>query len=598
MILKSFVITNLRPPIMRRPFIVAFTAMALSLSMVCGTADGAAPPLPRGPIATVGNRTVEALDIQRAAVILDRDPLRKQSPAQWRRMLLDRSVDRELLSMEAERRGYGSRRAVQNRIREREYLRVYQLVHEHVLKPSIEPTSAQLESLRAGGLYRSMDLHYILLRDDAQGGRRAEAERLVARLRGGAKFDSAAMILSGHPSRGNRGHFGPVLVRDLDPGAHEDIRRGKVGDVLGPYSGMYGHEIYKIGGFEELTPDSLRRLVRTERERNLVRDYSASLLEKYGFQLDSAMVQPLLFAVGSETPDSILASLRPDGTRPRQGVRPALGVIARVEGDSITFPDLIGESRMAVGSHGRIRIRGPEALRELAGQAFFRRLLVRDARERGLTKDGRIARDLRLIRDEAAVLAMVAEARPPDPDDAALRAWFDRHASRYRRPAARRARVVMFATEDSALSALRRWNGIGIPDSSLRALGVVEQPGAKAETIFPGRSAVVSVFEGTTDPLSAGLRSMEAGRVSPVIRTVRGYAVAHVLEAEPARPHTLEEVIDRVRRDWREEKENEWVLRQLERMRATTQVRVIPARLEAVKLGPAKGTGSRGSASR
>jgi hypothetical protein len=56
---------------------------------------------------------------------------------------------------------------------------------------------------------------------------------------------------------------------------------------------------------------------------------------------------------------------------------------------------------------------------------------------------------------------------------------------------------------------------------------------------------------------------------------------------------TLDEAIDRVRRDWREEKENEWVLSQLERMRAQTPVRVVPSRLNAVKLSPAEAAGTR-----
>jgi hypothetical protein len=83
-----------------------------------------------------------------------------------------------------------------------------------------------------------------------------------------------------------------------------------------------------------------------------------------------------------------------------------------------------------------------------------------------------------------------------------------------------------------------------------------------------------------------------------VVKTRQGHAVAHVLAREPARPMTLDEAMDRVRRDWREEKENEWVLSQLERMRATTPVRVVPARLEQLKLGPAKGAASGSEASR
>jgi hypothetical protein len=558
----------------------------------------AAPPSTRGPIATLGNRTVDALDIQRAAIALVGDPLRRQNPALWRRMLLDRAVDRELLAMEAERRGIAKDPEVRQRIAEGEFLRLYQAVHQKILLPTVEPTGAQLDSLRWTGLYRMMDLYYILLQDNEAGSRRREAETIVTRLRQGARFDSIASTKSGHPSRGNGGHFGMVLVRDLDPGSHEAARTAKVGDVLGPYSGRYGHEIYKVGGFEELTLDSLKSLIRTERERDLIRDYKDRLLDQYHFALDPKMVQPVLFAVGSETPDSILASLSPDGTRPRHGVRPALGVIARVDGDSIGFGDLLRETHPAAGAHGRIRIRDESALRELAGQAFFRRLLVRDAKERGLVDDPRLERELRLIREGIAVAAMIERSRPADPGPAALQAWFDAHAARYRRAEAWRARVAVFPDRDSALAALRMWNGVGIADSSLRALKFSEQPRATASTLYPGHAATILVTAGDGDALALSIRTLDRGQTSPVVKTMQGYAVAHVLAREPARPMTLDEAMDRVRRDWREEKENEWVLSLLERMRATTPVRVVPARLEALKLGPAKGAASGGEASR
>jgi len=440
-----------------------------------------------------------------------------------------------------------------------------------------------------------MDLYYILLRDGPSQGRRREAETAVERLRHGARFDSIASTKSAHPSRGNGGHFGPVLVRDLDPASYAPTRTAKVGDVLGPFSGPYGHEIYKVGGFEELAEDSMRSLVRAERERNLIRDYQAHLLERNHFTVDSTVVKSFLFAVGTETPDSILASLGPDGTRPKHGVRPAIGVLARVDDDSLTFPELLSETHPAAGAGGRIRIRDIDAFRELAGEALFRRLLVRDAKRRGLTDDPRVARELRLTRDGTAVEAMIERASPRDPGMPVLQAWFDAHASRYRRPAARRARVAVFASQESALVRLRAWNGVGISDSSLRALNFTEQRRATASTLYPSHFASIDFFDRDVDPLARSVRNLDTGQTSPVVRTAQGYAIAHVLGREPARPMTLDEAIDRVRRDWREEKENEWVLSLLERMRATTPVKVVPARLEAVKLAPVKGSGGPGS---
>jgi hypothetical protein len=582
---------------MRAGWAAACLVLALGLGSAFGTGARAAvtPPGP-GPIATMGNRTVEALDIQRAAEVMANDPMRKKNPTQWRRMLLDRCVDRELLSMEAERRGITADPEVRQKIEEQEFLHLYQIVHQRVLDPIVEPTPAQLDSLKRTGLYRMMDLHYILLRDGPEQGRRKEAEYIVSRLRQGARFDSIAKTKSGHPSRGNGGHFGPVLVRDLDPSSYPVASKAKAGDIMGPYSGPYGHEIYKAGGFEELTDDSLKSLVRTERRRNLVKDYQERLLTQYHFTLDSTMARNVLFASGYEPVDTILASLGKDGTRPRHGAKPALGVFARVDGDSLDFPGLVREAQPAAGEGGRLRIRDLNALHDLASQAFFRRLLVRDAKDRGLADDARVARELRLIRDGVAVRAMVDRARPPVPEPAKLQAWFDAHASRYRMPAARRARVAVFASPESAMVALRAWNGVGISDSSLKAGGFTEQPRATPETLFPKRTALLDFVDSATDPLSLAVRTLEPGMVSPMVRTLQGYAIAHVVSREPARPTTLDESIDRVRRDWREEKENEWVQTQLERIRASTPVKVVPGRLEAVKLAtPSKDASTGGT---
>jgi hypothetical protein len=47
---------------------------------------------------------------------------------------------------------------------------------------------------------------------------------------------------------------------------------------------------------------------------------------------------------------------------------------------------------------------------------------------------------------------------------------------------------------------------------------------------------------------------------------------------------TDEEAAPRALRDWREEADNQWVTTLLERLRAKTAVKIIPARLDAVRL--------------
>jgi len=576
------------------------TALALALVVAAhfGTparAAAAAAPSAKGPIATIGSRTVDAVDIQRAAQVLGADPLRTRNPAQWRRMLLDRCVDRELLSMEAERREFFDDPLAKGRYEEREFLRLHREIYERVLLPGIEPTAAQLDSLSKSGLYRVVDLHYIVLFDDDSVVRKDLAAKILERIRGGASFDSMARIYSAHPSGRHGGHFGPLLVRDLTSNSQAEVIAAKVGDVLGVYSGRSGkyafHQIYKIGGFSELPADSLQRIIRAERTNGLIRLHEQELLTKYDYAPDPAMENPVLFAVASERLDSLIASLSADGTRPERGVRPALGILARVDGDSMTFLDLYNRAKFVVEKSGRAHIRDAAHLRELMSRAFYRRLVVRDAKERGFASEPQIARELRLARDEEVVKAMVGRARPPDPDSAGLRAYFETRASRYQRPAAWTARVGVFQSKDSASAALRDWNGRDAGDSVFFERGLTEQLRATQSNLFPGHTARITYFDRDSDPLGRAVRILAEGQFTPVVETLRGYAVARVIGRESARPYALEEVADRVRRDWREETENEWVLRELERMRAKTPIKIVPARLETVKLGPVRRTG-------
>lgn len=543
---------------------------------------------PAAVVATIGARKVDETDIRRAAIALEGDPLRKRDPAAWRRMLLDRCVDRELLSMEAEHRGLDKDPALAARIAERQFVTLLREIYQRVLIPGLIPTPEQLSQLRAEKLHRGVDLYYILIRDNEAGVNKQLAQRVTARAKAGARFDSLAKIYSMHPpSHAAAGHFGWVLGRDLDPASYNDQRQAQVGDVLGPYSGPYGHEIYKIGAFQELSNDSLYNLIYSERWRGIANNYEKKLLEKYHFSIDSTQVQPVIFATGSEAPDSILASLGPDGTRPAQGVRPAIGILAHCDGDSVTFPEMVRTTPPVLGRNGRMRIRNAEALYQLCARVVLHGLTVRDAKERGIDKDPRVARELRLSKEEILTSAMVARNLPPVPDGAVLQGLMEGSPSRYRRPRATVARVAMFASPESAAQALAAWKPAGMVDSLLNARQLHSQPRATPTTLWAGWYATLTLFDGDTDALAGAVAGVPVGQFTPVVETDRGWAVAHVVSTEEPRQLTPEEGAAQALRDWRDEAENKWVLQMLERLRAKTPVRTVPGRLAAVKLARA-----------
>lgn len=538
-------------------------------------------------VATVGSaRKVDTIDIQRAAQAFANDPLRKQNAATWRRMLLDRSVDRELLALEAERLGLAKDSVLAKRVAEREFTILRSKLYEKVLLPGITPTKEQLAEVRAAKLHRGVDLHYLIVRDDATGARRAMAQRILTAAKNGAAFDSLVYLYSGHPpSRAAKGHFGWVLAKDLDPASHAQLKDAKPGDVLGLYSGPYGHEIYKIGAFDEPSDDSLFTLVYHERRRGISRDYEDGLLRKYHFRIDSTQVQKVLFATGSETPDSILASLDPDGTRPERGVRPGLGVLATCDGAQVTIADMIRATPPVVGRTGRMRIRDTAMFYQLCARAVLPELTLRDIRERGLDKDPATAREVRLSRDRILTEAMVLRNRPALPGEPELRAHHEKTRESYTRPKTAITRVIVFADRDTAeaLHARARARG-SLPESLLVAAG---RKGTRADAFdrLPiGSFASVPLTAAGGDPLAEAAVLAAPGTLLPLTPVSRGFAVAQVLSIEEARPMTFDEAASLVRRSWIEDAEGKWVETRLASLRANIPVRIQPGRLESVKL--------------
>jgi hypothetical protein len=110
-------------------------------------------------------------------------------------------------------------------------------------------------------------------------------------------------------------------------------------------------------------------------------------------------------------------------------------------------------------------------------------------------------------------------------------------------------------------------------------------------TLFPRRHGEISLFDTDTDSLSLAVRNLAEGQISPLVTLPNGYALAQALGREPARALTFEEARRDAAVDAREDAENTWVLKQLERLRAATPARAVPGRLEALRLGASSDTG-------
>lgn len=540
---------------------------------------------PAGAIALIADRRVEEADIRRAALVMEHYPLRNREHGAWRKRLLDLCVDRELLALEAERAGFSNDPAVKHEIEVASARLRYAAIRERVLIPGITPSASQIDTARAGGLFRRVQFSYILSVGDKQA-----TYELFEKLKHGANFDSVATLDSTHPSASKRGEVGWRRVRELNPRSWHEFKTAKPGDLMGPFPNYQSHEFYRVEAIAEPSDQDIKDAMIRDRLLQLDSRYQVDLLQKYRFQLDPEAVTHAIFASATERADSIVASLDSEGRRPKRGVHPSLGVLARVDGDSITYRDLAYPEILKSGEDGKAEIKDSQDLSTLCTVALLPRLIERDARGLGIERDPAIARQLRLIGEEFSTRAMVTRAVPAL-DSAAVRAYFDSHAARYRRPAARRAFVAAFASEDTARMADLGWNRHTFRDSVLAVEGFRPAQGGTASALFPRFYGEVTLFETDTDSLSVAVRNLTEGQISPLIETPNGYAVAQALGREPARAFTFEEVRRDVVVDAREDGENAWVVKELERLRAATPARAVPGRLDAVRLGMSSDTG-------
>jgi parvulin-like peptidyl-prolyl isomerase len=538
-----------------------------------------------GTVALVADRRVDDADIRRAALVMEQDPLRTREPRTWRRKLLDLCVDRELLALEAERRGFLDQAGVKGAIDRASADLLYAVLRERVLLPEVTPSASELDTARAGGLFRRVRLRYILSVTD----RKATYELFEA-LKQGARFDSVALLYSVHPSAARGGDVGWKRVGELNRKSWTEFRNVKPGDVLGPYVNDESHEYYKVEAVEDPDDNALRETLLRDRMPSLETHYSIRLLRKYHFAVNSEEVSSIIFAAATERADSILASLDSRGRRGKKGVRPSLGILARADGDSITYRDLAATSAMVRDSTGKARIEDSHALLLACSTAMLPRLIARDARSHGLDRDPAVARGLRLLREEISTRAMVAH-EVPALGSSAVRAYFDSHAVRYTRPSARRAFVTVFGSADTARMARAGWTRAAFRDSVAAVEGFQAVDHWTLGTLFPRHHGEISLFDTDDDSLSVAVRNMPEGQISPLIEVPNGYALAQALGREPARALTFEEARRDANVDAREDAENNWIVKELERLRAATPARAVPGRLDALRLQVSSDTG-------
>ncbi|NNB93405.1 peptidyl-prolyl cis-trans isomerase [Corallococcus exiguus] len=223
--------------------------------------------------------------------------------------------------------------------------------------------------------------------------------------------------------------------------------------------------------------------------------------------------------------------------------------MARFDGGVVTREEMDREAR-----------RLPPALREQfvseAGQREFawslvdKRLLVEEARRRGLSSREDIARQVRELEERLVVQELLAEETKAagTPGEQELRAWYEANRDVFAQPERLHLGRVLARFENPG-NAADRARARGRAEQFARRLQAKE-PLSQVQSSGDGperaRNGDLGLFARGELPdrrmEEAAFALQTPGQVSPVVETAEGFAVLQLLERRPARTPPFEEV--------------------------------------------------------
>jgi hypothetical protein len=248
-------------------------------------------------------------------------------------------------------------------------------------------------------------------------------------------------------------------------------------------------------------------------------------------------------------------------------------VVARVNGVEIRRGDY---ERLLAGLESDTR--SPithEARVHVLDRMIEEELLVQRAVDLGLVS---VDRKVRANLTSSLIASVVAEAEQHEPSEDELRRFYAENQDFFTRPGRLRARQIFFrvgreggeaAARERAEAARRRlsageaWEAVkaAAGDSEVSPLPDTLLPATKLRE-YVGPTALRSTLE------------LEVGEVSAPIRSGTGVHLIQLVDREPARVPSFEEVDDQVRSDWRRRRGDEALRDYLDGLRDAAQVTV------------------------
>jgi len=250
-------------------------------------------------------------------------------------------------------------------------------------------------------------------------------------------------------------------------------------------------------------------------------------------------------------------------------------VAARYSGGAISRADVEREARKLPPGL-KEQFLSPAGQSELARSMVDKRLLVEEARRRGIANRPELKAQVRDLEERLAVQELLAEEqrRAPPPNDTELRAWYEAHRSDFTDGARARVGRVMIraATLQQRAAARARAEKIAGRLRAGTALAAIAGEGDGPERVKAGELGWMK--DGDSTEARAALRLQKPGDVV-VVESPEGVAAVVLLERQEPRTPPFEEVKAAVAAKMEPSRQRQQFEALLARLRAGAGVEVV-----------------------
>jgi parvulin-like peptidyl-prolyl isomerase len=353
--------------------------------------------------------------------------------------LMFRAVNDMLLAQEARALGMQDDEAVTSRVEKyREKLALEMLEREEIADKAV-PTDEEVRRFFEDQ-YRTITLRVITAYE------KPEAEALLAEVRSGADMATLARERSVDPYGPRDGLVKSVARIDLQPEIAELALGLEPGEIGGPVRTDLGWSVIRLEAIEPADPERFSKLVsflqatlRARKAAELRKNLAAGIRDRHSVTID----------------DDVLGSFRPErlpDARLVPRVEDPSAVVARVgEKQVVTageYSKALMERWANVRNEEAARAAAPKVLEDLITQ----RLLLAEALARGYADRPEIRRRIRAHERELLVPLYLEEVVAADIEVSReeMKAYFEQHRQKYRRPPRIRLGQITVATMEEA----------------------------------------------------------------------------------------------------------------------------------------------------